>query len=293
MKSSHLIFSLIFLILTFGLASASEETVFFQNIVPLYEAKKDPGPTDWMAVNQEEGQSFSDFTTAQLNRPTKEKPYIYIALLGDFNETQKKTLVMTGRYIESYFQTPVKFGEPVPLNEIPAKARRIHPQTGDPQILTTYVIEKVLIPRMPKDAFCYITFTSSDLWPGEGWNFVFGQASIEDRVGVWSLYRNGDAEKDFKLYLRRTIQTGTHEIGHLFGLHHCIYYECNMNGSNSRHESDLRPLWDCPVCLRKLAFSTNMDILKRYRDLASLCREYGFVNESAFFEDNLKAMKNK
>ena len=38
---------------------------------------------------------------------------------------------------------------------------------------------------LPKDAFAFVAFTSSDLWPGEGWNFVFGQASMEGRIGVW------------------------------------------------------------------------------------------------------------
>ena len=37
-----------------------------------------------------------------------------------------------------------------------------------------------------------ISFTSTDLWPGEDWNFVFGQASFEKPVGVWSLHRLGD-----------------------------------------------------------------------------------------------------
>ena len=113
---------------------------------------------------------------------------------------------MASRYIQIYFQTPVKFTDPIPLSAVPAQARRIHPtqrvpngQTGDPQILTTYTIEEILKPRMPKDAFAFVAFTSSDLWPGEGWNFVFGQASMDDRIGVWSTYRNGDPQQDFPL----------------------------------------------------------------------------------------------
>lgn len=271
----------------------TKDTVFFEKLVPLYEVKKDPGPTDWLATQQESGQTFSDYTALKPIMPSVDKPFIYIALLGDFSAEQKKVLQMTSRYIEIYFQTPVKFSEPLELSVVPPSAKRKHPQTADVQILTSEVIENILKPRMPKDAFCFIAFTSSDLWPGEGWNFVFGQASLEDRIGVWSIYRNGDLAKDFQLFLRRTIQTGTHEIGHLFGLHHCIYYECNLNGSNSRHESDLRPLWECPVCLRKLAWGKNMDIAKRYRELAEISREFGFEQEAKFFEENLQMIQKK
>ncbi len=273
--------------------ATGQETSFFEKIVSLHQVKKDPGPMDWLATQKEDGQSFSDYSASQMIAPTRDKSFIYIVLLGDFTQEQRKVVQMTSRYIAAYFQMPVKFGEAIPLAIIPESARRVHPQTADAQILSTYVIDDVLKPRMPQDAFCLIAFTPSDLWPGQGWNFVFGQASIEDRIGVWSLYRNGDILKDFNLFLRRTIQTGTHEIGHLFGLHHCIYYECNMNGSNSRHESDLRPLWVCPVCLRKLAWANKMDINQRYRQLADISKEFGFDQEVKFFEHSLEVLNKK
>jgi archaemetzincin len=295
--------SLLLLLIWIGIFPVSlfgQETADFEKIVPLYEQKKESGPFDWLAQHEEKGQTFSDFLSLGYPVPDDKKPYLYIALLGDFTDEQKKVLTMASRYIAIYFQTPVKFTEPIALSVISASARRTHPtqgvpngQTGDPQILSTYVIEEILKPRMPKDAFAFIAFTSSDLWPGEGWNFVFGQASMDDRIGVWSIYRNGDIKKDFQLYLRRTIQTGTHEIGHLFGLDHCIYYECNMNGSNSRAESDRRPLWDCPVCLRKLSTGIKFDVVKRFRELISICREFDLVPEAEFFEKNLRILEKK
>jgi len=289
-KISPLLF-LLFLIFPGFLAA--QETADFQKIVPLYEAKKDPGPLDWLAQHEERGQTFSDFVSLKYPAPDAQHPYIYIALLGDFTDEQKKVLEMASRYIAIYFQTPVKFTDPIPLSAVPAQARRNHPQTGDPQILTTYTIEHILKPRMPKDAFAFTAFTSSDLWPGEGWNFVFGQASMEDRIGVWSIYRNGDIKQDFRLYLRRTIQTGTHEIGHMFGLDHCIFYECNMNGSNSRLESDKRPLWDCPVCMRKLSVGLKFDVTKRFRELIAILYEFDFVPEAQFLEKNLAILQRK
>ncbi len=47
-----------------------------------------------------------------------------------------------------------------------------------------------------------LALTTSDLWPGEGWNFVFGQASLSERVGVWSLHRLGNPQIEFTTCLR-------------------------------------------------------------------------------------------
>ena len=67
----------------------------------------------------------------------------------------------------------------------------------------------------------------------------------------------------------------THEVGHMFGLKHCVFYECAMNGSNSGEESARRPFWLCPVCLRKLQHVINFDVLERYEALKSVCAELG------------------
>jgi archaemetzincin len=37
--------------------------------------------------------------------------------------------------------------------------------------------------------------------------------------------------------LRNACGVMVHEIGHMFGLEHCTYFECTMNGSNSYEES--------------------------------------------------------
>ena len=53
----------------------------------------------------------------------------------------------------------------------------------------------------------------------------------------------------------------THEIGHMFGLKHCIHYECTMNGTNGPGDSPkkgkARNL--CPICLLKLKLNAKFD----------------------------------
>jgi len=57
----------------------------------------------------------------------------------------------------------------------------------------------------------------------------------------------------------------THEICHMFGLHHCYYFQCAMNESSSIAEAEQQPLFLCPVCLRKLHKVLKFDVSKRYQ----------------------------
>lgn len=48
------------------------------------------------------------------------------------------------------------------------------------------------------------------------------------------------------------MKTACHELCHVFGMTHCPYFECLMNGSNLVNEADQKPFLLCPICLRKL-----------------------------------------
>jgi Peptidase family M54 len=80
--------------------------------------------------------------------------------------------------------------------------------------------------------------------------------------------------------LRRSCKVLAHETAHLFGLAHCIYFNCLMNGSNRLAESDRRPLHLCPVCLCKLDWSIGFDVVERYASLERVTREAGFTDEA-------------
>lgn len=267
----------------------------FHVLLPLHQKLPPPGPGDWLAVHPEPGQTYREYVESRPQRADGRRRVIYIQPLGDFRPTHRKILQQTAAFMEAYFGLPVQMQKELPLSIIPQEARRVHPLWGDRQILTTYVLEKVLRPTLPEDAVARIALTTSDLWPGPGWNFVFGQASLEDRVGVWSLYRNGDPEAGKEAYLlclRRTLKTATHEVGHMFGMLHCIYFQCNMCGSNHRAESDRRPLWLCPVCLAKLVYAAGADPVSRYEKLADWCKQNGLEPERQFYEKALQQLRN-
>lgn len=82
-----------------------------------------------------------------------------------------------------------------------------------------------------------------------------------------------------------------HETAHMFGLNHCIYFHCLMNGSNHLDESDHRPLHLCPVCLHKLQFSADFDVVKRYEAMARLHRQVGFEGEPGWISRRLQRIQ--
>jgi archaemetzincin len=274
----------------------------FRKLLPLHTKLGKPRPGDWLVVHAEPGQTYREYVDS---RPVKPDPpsagaprrrVIYIQPLGDFDRTQREIVNLTAEFLGIYFDLPVKIREGLPLRLIPAEARRTHPAWGDKQILTTYVLDELLLPKLPKDACVLIALTTSDLWPGEGWNFVFGQASLQDRVGVWSIYRNGDpsqGDEAFRLCLLRTIKTASHETGHMFSMMHCTLYECNMCGSNHRAESDRRPLALCPHCLAKLCYATGAEPEKRFEKLIAFCKAHGLKPEQEFYEKSLAALRGE
>ena len=263
---------------------------------PLHRELGPPRPGDWLAEHHEEGQTFAEYVDCRPVRPEGKRRTICIVPLGEFTRTERRIITLTAEFMKLYVSVPVRVSDALPLSVIPEKARRVHPEWGVKQILSTHVLDSVLEPRLPDDALACIAFTASDLWPGEGWNFVFGQASLRRRVGVWSIFRNGDpdaGEAEFRLCLLRTMKTAVHEMGHMISMRHCILYECNMCGSNHRAESDRRPIALCPECAAKVWWCTGADPGERYRRLEAFCREHGFGREAEFYAGSIRALSGK
>jgi archaemetzincin len=164
---------------------------------------------------------------------------------------------------------------------------------GQPQILTSFVRLSLLKPRLAEDAAACLGLTATDLWPGPGWNFVYGDASLQERVGVWSLARNGDPAKGpeaFRLCLLRTLKTASHEAAHMFSFEHCTKYECNMAGSETMEEADRYPLAFCPECLAKLCWATGASPEVHLRSIAEFCDRNGLKDEEVFFRKSLDSL---
>lgn len=251
-----------------------------------------PGPNDWLTWHIERGQTFADFQRSPGNLPDAKRRTLYLQPLGAFPEDGSPPLEELRRYLEAYFQLPAKLlpaHYPHDLEFAPRK----NPHSGQPQILTRE-ITRFLQTRLPDDAYCLIAVTMTDLYPAPSWNFVFGEAALTGRVGVFSFARHdpgfagGNRPKDYlDLMLRRGCKTLAHETAHMFGLHHCIFYDCAVNGSNHLVEADARPQHLCPVCLRKLHYSARFDPVRRYEELFSFYRRHRWYEEADWVQRQL------
>ena len=77
------------------------------------------------------------------------------------------------------------------------------------------------------------------------------------------------------LWLGRVCRTASHELGHCFGLDHCVYYACAMQGSASLPEDARQPRYLCPVDLAKLLQATGTTAEQRYQALVEFCNQHG------------------
>lgn len=274
-----------------GLHTEKSEKVFTK-LVPLHKAMPLKTPGDWVSEHPEPPQSFWQYVQSGPVRPTSSRGVIYVLPLGDFTVEQRAAVESAQLFLAAFYQLPVKALPAIPSSEIPDDARRRNPATQAPQLHTRWVLDTLLPPLRPADAVALLAFTPEDLYPDPAWNYVFGQASLTGRVGVWSIHRFGDPVKEKPLFVTRTLKVAGHEVGHMFGLHHCAAHACVMNGSNSLPESDSQPLELCPVCLRKLQWNVGFDLRERFNGLRDFHRVSGLEAERTFIEKSLKALEN-
>lgn len=140
------------------------------------------------------------------------------------------------------------------------------------------------------NTFCILAITNVDLYPSEEGNFVFGLADMSSSCGVFSFSPSRHAamnaemnvaglsrEEMTNILMKRSSGNMVHEIVHMFGLRHCVYYECTMNGANGPFEGDRAPNRTlCPVCLCKLKCNAKFDCRERFVELIRVSQEQGF-----------------
>jgi archaemetzincin len=257
-----------------------------------------PAPNDWLGQHVEPGQTLAEFLASRPNRPVAPRTILYLQPLGEFDPERTPSLDALRDLSTAFFGLETRVLPPQPL-DAPTLRHRTR-SSGREQFVSNDILTH-LRDRLPDDAFCMLGVTMFDLYAmvdGKAWNFVFGQASLRDRTGVFSFARydpaftGGELTVDARrLMFRRAAQVLLHETCHMFGLQHCVHFHCVVNGSNHLAESDSQPLHLCPVCLRKLHSSASFDVVARYERLEKLFRQYGLDAEADWIREQLTQLR--
>lgn len=241
---------------------------------------------DWLKTQNEPGETFEQYIASNPTLPTAERRTIYIQPIGTFTPEQRKAIRLTADYMKAFYNLPVKLNADRQLGNVPADLKRESGYPKRTQIRTQYFLDTVLPKLLKDDAAALIAFTNYDLYPGDTWAFVFGQATLQNRVGVWSLARLSDLARNKPNVLPdRTLKISMHEVGHMFSMRHCTKYECLMSGTNHLAETDRRPFDGCPECMAKIAWAMNYDPAERYKTLAVFWRKNGRHAEAKRFDE--------
>jgi archaemetzincin len=254
-----------------------------------------PGPMDWLANYYEPGQTYKEFLITPHNRPNKKRHILYLAPVEKINDKKPPSMALLKEFAELYFGMEVKI-EASLCGQTYRFSSRINSITKNKQYLTRDILTYLQRIR-PDDAFCILAISTTDLYPDSTWNFVFGEASLKQRVGVFSFARYASDfyriaghlvnDDNDDLFFLRCCKIVAHETGHMFGMNHCIAYQCLMNGCNHLGELDSQPLHLCPVCLKKLQNSVGFNCTERYKKLAAFYKKAGLDNEAAWVERRL------
>ena len=242
------------------------------------EPLPEPDRQDWLAIHDERGQTFQEFTRS-VSRPHVGETTIYVQPVDTGNALTPSCLSTLAAFAGAFFQRPTRVLTPLAL-ESSALTVRAAPDAGTPQVYAGDILT-TLYATKPADAFCVLGITARDLFPHPIVSFAFGEASATCRVGVVSVARYGppfcqDAPGRAPGEMRkRCCRVIAHEIGHMAGFAHCVYCRCLMNGSASLAESEKRPLHLCPVDLLKLQWLLGFDVGRRYADLERFWRQAG------------------
>ncbi len=86
--------------------------------------------------------------------------------------------------------------------------------------------------------------------------FIFGEAQLNGKHSIVSVCRLHEefysGISNDQLLLERTIKEALHELGHNYGLRHCLDWDCVMHSSNGIEEVDIKGNGYCPACAKSI-----------------------------------------
>jgi len=171
--------------------------------------------------------------------------YIYVLPIGLIDQRILKSLIIE---IKLKFKHQCSILESI---EVPSSAF----DSRRNQYSSTKILQKI-VDIAPNDTVKILGVADVDLFIPV-LTFVFGQAQLNGRASIISLYRlrqeyYGLPTND-ALLIERAVKEAIHEIGHTFGMTHCLDHKCVMYFSNSVRNVDMKTDNFCDSCSKVLS----------------------------------------
>ena len=148
---------------------------------------------------------------------------------------------------------PVKVKAAIdPQMELPQTAYDASRRQYNAQVVIDELSRKLRLTLVMERA---LVVTDADLFVPE-LNFVFGLAEEKKGICVISLVRLRNEfyglKPDRRLFIDRAVKEAVHELGHSYGLQHCLKQRCAMFFSNDLADTDRKTEVFCVDCQRSL-----------------------------------------
>lgn len=256
------------------------------------------------------------------------KGKIHLVPIGEFSKSCAVDIAILAEYASMFLGIPVEVCDQVDVirsnnkimwketidNDLEIEHEIKHRSTEKSehiQFETECLLDR-LYKSLPKNSICMIGLTMYDLYAASSDLFVAGFASGIRNVAVFSFYRydpclefseedwfdveiksNVKAKDRFLILLQRSCKLLVHEICHLLGIGHCVYFDCCMNGSGHLEEDFRQSPHLCPVDLHKLYSLVGFDLLQRYEQLLSFYQKYNMEDETEWVTKRIHFIRSK
>jgi archaemetzincin len=168
-------------------------------------------------------------------------------LLTPLGTVEEKILRFAAEAVSAAFLAEARVGAPRP--ELTHAFDSVRNQYHVSKLMTD------LLAAAPTDAFKVLGVAEVDLFLPI-FTFVFGEAQLNGRGAILSTYRLRNEfyglRADADLLASRVRKEAVHEMGHAFGLTHCLDPVCVMRSSTYVEDVDLKSLEFCYTCRRQL-----------------------------------------
>lgn len=141
----------------------------YANIATLFSTLPKPKPGEWLYEHKEAGQTFDQFYTSGFHQVTPKQKTIYIQPLE--TEVGPDMLEVFQKFLTAYFPgMSIKINDYINVEKEREFESRINEYTNKKQYHAGTILT-ILKRKVPKDAYCVIACSMTDLYPRDSWNF--------------------------------------------------------------------------------------------------------------------------